>query len=703
MATRLHPGNLQLLLQYLNRDVPCRSRQHSSCLTAGIEPVRRLCRSRKAESIRSKKLAASTKDALEGALLPAAALVTVSCRRDVRSFVLDRSARSKSHPLYAHARPLVVDDLKAKRHVSVNWIDSLRGISGSQILPRILSPILCNTGWACLVFFIHNFVLPQRYSTTGHSLLIGALGLLLVFRTNTAYSRFWEGRQIWQRILDIGRDVSRAAVLYRRQIGTDNAARICRLLQAFPFCMIEHLRGKKQKAMRMKLERLIGPWAKLANPKDCDSEYTLPLSSNRPLFIVNQLASAISSVPNEVGPRGMYTNRERTWLLQSVEKLSSTIGACERLVQTPVPLSYARHTSRFLSIYMLSLPWVLVESLGAYAIIFTCFASWALFGIFEIGIVIEDPFQGVLKVEVIANTLQTDIEETIRCLGADELLEAGALGIDVCEKEEKADGPSERSEMAEGRHRQSATPASPSISSSGSKLPDATQKDLQGSKDQKKFDESHVGVGQSGAFETNVLTNAFKAFKACDANADKTIDRAALTKLLLELSPLSQPTQIEAQVETVFSQADLDQDSLLTMQEWCNWIESAVNARALARAVLRMPSSPLLPTDSQDDEADEKAKEDDEDEDDEGGQLVKATAKETAKAEDGVGDDQGQPLEATGGNGSPVDLRETFGRCTDAWVKGPRVQTTRKENEAETRLLRKYLMTETRAMHRRMS
>ena len=147
-------------------------------------------------------------------------------------------------------------------------------------------------------------------STTGHALLVSALGLLLVFRTNTAsrlhlflhptssakpenpfkaYSRFWEGRQIWQRILDLGRlistghccgmcmafciiaclrDVSRYAIIFRQEMGPQTSAHVCnssahqlclpccwsstssvsipgRLVQAFPYCMIEHLRGKK--------------------------------------------------------------------------------------------------------------------------------------------------------------------------------------------------------------------------------------------------------------------------------------------------------------------------------------------------------------------------------------------------------------------------------------------------------------------------
>ena len=69
-------------------------------------------------------------------------------------------------------------------------------------------------------------------------------------------------------------------------------------------------------------------------------------------------------------------------------------------MQTPVPLTYARHTSRFLSLFCLTAPIALVGELGWYIIPFVTMVTWSLFGILEIGMMIEEPFQRALKLEV---------------------------------------------------------------------------------------------------------------------------------------------------------------------------------------------------------------------------------------------------------------------------------------------------------------
>ena len=60
---------------------------------------------------------------------------------------------------------------------------------------------------------------------------------------------------------------------------------------------------------------------------------------------------------------------------------------------TPVPLSYSRHTSRFLTIWCATLPVVLVDTLGFITIPAVAFIGWCLFGIEEIGHLIEQPFR----------------------------------------------------------------------------------------------------------------------------------------------------------------------------------------------------------------------------------------------------------------------------------------------------------------------
>jgi predicted membrane chloride channel (bestrophin family) len=95
-----------------------------------------------------------------------------------------------------------------------------------------------------------------------------------------------------------------------------------------------------------------------------------------------------------------FTNRERGKLIEFVEKLSRSIGACERIHQTSVPLNYARHALRSLTVWLWILPAVLVTDLGLLTGPVVAVLSWILFGVYEIGSRIEDPFRGTLRLSV---------------------------------------------------------------------------------------------------------------------------------------------------------------------------------------------------------------------------------------------------------------------------------------------------------------
>lgn len=83
-------------------------------------------------------------------------------------------------------------------------------------------------------------------------------------------------------------------------------------------------------------------------------------AQNRPLWVCDRMAQELCTVPDGPG----FTNRERVTLISHVEKLSRCIGACERIHQTVVPLNYARHSLRSLSLWLLSLPFALIKDLG---------------------------------------------------------------------------------------------------------------------------------------------------------------------------------------------------------------------------------------------------------------------------------------------------------------------------------------------------
>jgi len=254
----------------------------------------------------------------------------------------------------------------------------------------------------------------------------------------------------------VARDLSRLGKLYEKQIGVAKLRRVNRLLAAFPYLL--RFRIKPNSIMR----KIDDPEVE-RDPKDSlilyqdhatsDSDMeaaavasdeettgmsrrkprelywvdkgTLPWrlltpeamgdcarSQNRPLWVCDRLSKEIHSVPDQDN----WTARERLTLLSKVEKLSGTIGACERIHQTVVPLNYARHALRSLTMWLLSLPFALVKDtkLMTGPILFVI--SWMLFGVYEIGYSIEDPFQGTLRLSILCDAIRRDVlgDELIR-------------------------------------------------------------------------------------------------------------------------------------------------------------------------------------------------------------------------------------------------------------------------------------------------
>lgn len=135
-------------------------------------------------------------------------------------------------------------------------------------------------------------------------------------------------------------------------------------------------------------------------------------ATNRPLWVADRMATELRTVPDQSGPDGpTFTARERLALISHVDKLSHCIGGCERIHQTVVPLNYARHALRGLTLWLLSLPFALVKDQGYLTGPIVFLVAWLLFGIYEIGYSIEDPFQGTLRLSILCDTIRRDVLE----------------------------------------------------------------------------------------------------------------------------------------------------------------------------------------------------------------------------------------------------------------------------------------------------
>jgi hypothetical protein len=127
--------------------------------------------------------------------------------------------------------------------------------------------------------------------------------------------------------------------------------------------------------------------------------------ANRPLWVCDRLGREIADIP--YGPN--FTSRERLSLVSKIEKLSDAVGQCERIHQTAVPLNYARHSLRSLTLWLFTLPFALVADLGYLTAPVTAGIAWLLFGVYQIGYSIEDPFQGSLRLSMLCDAIKRDV------------------------------------------------------------------------------------------------------------------------------------------------------------------------------------------------------------------------------------------------------------------------------------------------------
>jgi len=225
------------------------------------------------------------------------------------------------------------------------------------------------------------------------TILMPALSLLLVFRTNTAYFRWNEARTLWGGLINNCRNVVRQANTFfpddahhltlKRRLAAETAA--------FVKALRNFLRGPTDDdTLRAELAELV--YAGHMSPAQADATMA---ASNRPMFCL----SAMSATLRKASIDPMQAAR----IDATISTLVDLTGANERIFKSPIPLVYTRLTSRFLTIFLTLLPLALWGQLASswnhWATIPSTFViSFFLCGICEVGIQIEEPFS-VLPLE----------------------------------------------------------------------------------------------------------------------------------------------------------------------------------------------------------------------------------------------------------------------------------------------------------------
>jgi putative membrane protein len=281
------------------------------------------------------------------------------------------------------------------------WFRVLFQWRGS-VVPAVWPRSLLCAAFGLFITYLYQSGVPVSFSSLGNLVPSIVLGLLLVFRTNTAYERFWEGRKLWGQLVNTNRNLARQIwVAVQEYESSDCDAKIhhLRLLVAFARATKQHLR----------CEPLDESFAAVVTPEELAKLQTM---QHPPLEIAFWIANYLQACFNQ----GRLNAIQLSALLGQVDALVNVLGGCERILKTPIPLAYAIHLKQLLLLYCLALPLQMVSTLGWWTAIAVGLISFAVFGIEQIGIEIENPFghdTNDLPLDAICDTMQRNIEDLI--------------------------------------------------------------------------------------------------------------------------------------------------------------------------------------------------------------------------------------------------------------------------------------------------
>jgi putative membrane protein len=152
-------------------------------------------------------------------------------------------------------------------------------------------------------------------------------------------------------------------------------------------------------------ERSLGPAADQLPPREVAE---MIAAENVPL----EVAARISRLLAENRPPGTFAERAVVAIDTILRSMVESLGVCERIRNTPIPFAYVVHLRRALFLYLLTLPFALVDPFGWSTVVYTTLISYVLLGIDEIGVEIENPFgtdPNDLPLEELCATIQREL------------------------------------------------------------------------------------------------------------------------------------------------------------------------------------------------------------------------------------------------------------------------------------------------------
>ncbi|HCQ30376.1 MAG TPA: hypothetical protein DIU39_08825 [Flavobacteriales bacterium] len=279
------------------------------------------------------------------------------------------------------------------------WFGHILSFKRSDTLLMLMPEIIIlgfYTFGLCYLFLVklENVQIDMiKNATAVHTLIGFVMGMLLVFRTNTAYDRWWEGRKQWGALVNNTRNF----MLKLNNFVSDEKAVVSlkNYTKAFVLALKEHLRDNNN------LHEL---------PLTETDLEVFKTKNHLPNAIVNKIYKHLHRLNTDK----QISNEELIILDKEVKSFIDILGACERIKNTPIPFSYSTFIKKFIFIYVATLPLGFIPNFGYWTVPITMFIFYVFVSLELLAEEIEDPFgkdDNDLPTDELANKISANLDE----------------------------------------------------------------------------------------------------------------------------------------------------------------------------------------------------------------------------------------------------------------------------------------------------
>ena len=279
-----------------------------------------------------------------------------------------------------------------------NWFNLIFSLNKSDTIRILWKQLIYISLLAALIIMLlhllskdHQDLLSDytKELTAIYSLIGFVMSLLLLFRTNGAYDRWWEGRKLWGAIVNDCR--SGFLKITTRISNEEDKKEFARLFSLYIYNAKNNLRVNKNNLVFQKYED--------------------PSKDNSPV----QVMKLIHIKLRELEKQGELSQGDLIQIDVNLNGLIASLGGCQRIKNTPIPFSYSIFIKKFIFIYVITLPIVFFH-FDYWAVLITAFVFYALVSMEVLAEEIEDPFgtdANDLPLDQICQTIKQDLNNII--------------------------------------------------------------------------------------------------------------------------------------------------------------------------------------------------------------------------------------------------------------------------------------------------